>query len=180
MARIAGWKKGKSNNPLIEFWINTHDDTTLYLYSPKFKFEGKFDGYWKITYQANTYKYDSEAEARQHVSKFQKANSVSKSKSPKIKKMTIAELMRAGFRNFDDLKFISKERRDKEFEFRNKYTSNDNYVRKTTLTNTRIHPMYIEDAKLEGLAKEANDTGFGNSVYQTHFKKLYAIQLWRK
>lgn len=70
MINKKGWRKGKIEDPFIELWINNYTGDTLYLYSPKKKFNDKFDDDWKIIYLANEYRYETEQEARNAVKKF--------------------------------------------------------------------------------------------------------------
>jgi hypothetical protein len=44
-------------------------------------------------------------------------------------------------------------------------------VRRGTVTNQELHPMYVED--FEGPEKE--QTGLGNTVYRTFFSELYTL-----
>lgn len=48
-------------------------------------------------------------------------------------------------------------------------------VKKSSMANQRMHPMYIED--YEG--PEKYDTGFGNTVYQTFFAHVYTVETIR-
>lgn len=75
------WRKGNfgkkgihddpfEKSPFVEFWVDELTGNTLYLYSPKKKFEGRFDDDWKIIYLANVYRYGTEEEARNAVKKF--------------------------------------------------------------------------------------------------------------
>lgn len=45
-------------------------------------------------------------------------------------------------------------------------------VTKSSIRNQLIHPMYVEDRKA-GLTAE--DCGFGNTIYKTHFAVLYEL-----
>ena len=45
-------------------------------------------------------------------------------------------------------------------------------VRRVTYSNQLTHPMYISDF----VGAEKNDTGLGNTVYKTHFSKIYTIE----
>ena len=65
------------------------------------------------------------------------------------------------------LNFLSKVNRDKAFDLLKGAGVN---VRKTTSSNVRLHPEYVEDYVGE------IEIGFGNSMYQTPFKKLYKIE----
>lgn len=65
--------------------------------------------------------------------------------------------------------YISKEKRNA----RARELRKQNYlVRKGTLKNQRLHPMYIAD--FEG--PEKNDTGPGNTVYRTLFFRLHKLE----
>jgi hypothetical protein len=66
------------------------------------------------------------------------------------------------------LLFQSKENRDKAFDTLKAYGHNN--IVKGTTSNQRIHPEYVEDYEGE------IETGFGNSMYNTPFKKLYKIE----
>jgi hypothetical protein len=44
-------------------------------------------------------------------------------------------------------------------------------VRKSSITNQLLHPQYVEDFT----GPEKLDTGFGNTVYKTHFGVIYKI-----
>jgi hypothetical protein len=48
-------------------------------------------------------------------------------------------------------------------------------ITRTSHRNQLLHPMYVED--YTGLEK--HDTGFGNTVYKTHFAVLYVLRVWR-
>lgn len=66
------------------------------------------------------------------------------------------------------LHYQSKERRDEAFKIlKDKGIS----AKKTTSSSQEIHPEYIEDYKGE------IETGFGNTMYRTYFKKLYNIEV---
>ena len=43
---------------------------------------------------------------------------------------------------------------------------------RSSVRNQLIHPMYVEDRK-GGLTAE--DCGFGNTIYKTHFAVLYEV-----
>jgi hypothetical protein len=48
--------------------------------------------------------------------------------------------------------------------------------RRTSIKGQLLHPMYVEDYESEtGHVLTAADKGFGNSIYQTYFSTLYAI-----
>lgn len=65
------------------------------------------------------------------------------------------------------LNFMSKVNRDRAFDLLKR---NGISARKTMSSNVRLHPEYVEDYVGE------IETGFGNSMYQTSFKKLYKIE----
>lgn len=100
-----------------------------------------------------------------------------------MKRMTLKELYRAGFRDtVDHETFLSQENRDKRFNELEKLHKNDHdiYFRKTSLSNQRLHPMYIRDANQFGLGEAAADSGFGNTSYMIMHKKLYKIEKWAR
>ena len=66
------------------------------------------------------------------------------------------------------LHFMNKENRDKAFILVKQAGLN---ARKTTSSNQRIHPEYIEDYK------GTIETGFGNSMYNMNFSKLYNLEI---
>ena len=68
------------------------------------------------------------------------------------------------------LKFMSKSNRDIAFKLILK-DINSPAVKKSSVSGQLIHPEYIEDYVGE------IETGFGNSMYQTYFKKLYKIMV---
>lgn len=68
------------------------------------------------------------------------------------------------------LLYIDKTKRDQIY----KELKNKNFnIRRTTHANQLIHPKYIEDYPYD-IPK--NQMGFGNTIYKTHFSKLYAIE----
>jgi hypothetical protein len=71
------------------------------------------------------------------------------------------------FRVKGRLVFIDKANRDKAFDLLKRAGI---VARKTTSSYQRLHPEYVEDYVGE------IETGFGNSMYQTLFKKLYKIE----
>ena len=46
-------------------------------------------------------------------------------------------------------------------------------VKRGNATNQQLHPEYVED--YEG----SIETGFGNSMYQMFWRKLYTLKAWR-
>ncbi len=46
-------------------------------------------------------------------------------------------------------------------------------VRKTSIQNQLLHPMYVEDWPHP---LSAEDKGFGNTIYKTHFSILYSVE----
>ena len=70
--------------------------------------------------------------------------------------------------------YQNKENRDMAFKIlkESDFLKDNNMIaRKTSTTNQNIHPEYIED--YEGTI----EIGFGNSMYQTLFNKLYKIEI---
>lgn len=66
--------------------------------------------------------------------------------------------------------YMNKENRDKAFrELKAKGITN---IRKTSISNQLMHPIYIEDWP-HPLTE--TDKGFGNTIYKTHFSKVYSI-----
>lgn len=61
--------------------------------------------------------------------------------------------------------FLSREKRDEA------YNAAGRRGRRGVVRNQQLHPMYVED--FEG--PEKDDRGFGNTVYKTHFSKLYTL-----
>jgi hypothetical protein len=67
--------------------------------------------------------------------------------------------------------FMRKENRDKAFkEMIEQGITN---IRKCSISNQLMHPMYIEDWPYP---LSQADKGFGNTIYQTHFSKIYSIR----
>ncbi len=67
--------------------------------------------------------------------------------------------------------FMNKANRDKAFkEMKNQGINN---IRKTSMSNQLMHPMYIEDWPYP---LSQADKGFGNTIYKTHFSKVYGIR----
>jgi hypothetical protein len=71
------------------------------------------------------------------------------------------------FRVKGRLTFMSKVNRDRAFDL---LKGAGVVARKTASSNVRLHPEYVEDYVGE------IETGFGNSMYQTPFKKIYKIE----
>ena len=46
-------------------------------------------------------------------------------------------------------------------------------VKKYSVRNQQLHPMYVEDLKD---TVEGRDRGFGNTVYKTYFAVLYGVR----
>ena len=46
-------------------------------------------------------------------------------------------------------------------------------VRRSSIRNQELHPMYVED--LKSSLSEA-DKGFGNTIYKTYFAVLYQVE----
>ena len=69
-----------------------------------------------------------------------------------------------------DKLYQGREARDTEFKRLKDQGLNP---KKYTVRNQLLHPMYVEDLKA-GLTEE--DCGFGNTIYQTHFKVLYGVK----
>jgi hypothetical protein len=67
-----------------------------------------------------------------------------------------------------NLLFQSKENRDARFK---EMKAAGQRVRKSSITNQLLHPQYVEDFT----GPEKLDTGFGNTVYKTHFGVIYKI-----
>lgn len=65
--------------------------------------------------------------------------------------------------------YQSKEKRDQRYK---ELKAKGHNVIRTISSNQLLHPQYVED--YEGAAKY--DTGFGNTVYKTHFPKLYNVE----
>jgi len=65
--------------------------------------------------------------------------------------------------------FMRKENRDKRAR---ELRAQGHKVRKSSWRNQLVHPAYIEDFA----GPEAQDTGFGNTVYKTHFSALYCVE----
>jgi len=65
--------------------------------------------------------------------------------------------------------YQSKDLRDTVY---NQLVREGKSVRKTSISNQQLHPQYVAD--FEGAEKF--DTGFGNTVYKTFFKKLYSVE----
>jgi len=63
------------------------------------------------------------------------------------------------------LHFMKKENRDRAFDL----VKNEFEVRKSVTNSQQLHPEYVEDYEGE------IEVGFGNSMYQTYFKKIYNI-----
>ena len=72
--------------------------------------------------------------------------------------------------NKNKLLFMNKENRDTAFKLILK-DLNTVAIKKSNISNQQTHPEYIEDYK--GLI----ETGFGNDMYKTFFKKLYKIEI---
>jgi hypothetical protein len=73
----------------------------------------------------------------------------------------------ARFERKGRLSFMVKANRDRAF---NLLSAKGVRARKTSSSNQRIHPEYVED--YVGVI----ETGFGNTMYQTPFKKLWKIE----
>jgi len=69
---------------------------------------------------------------------------------------------------------MKKENRDKAFK---EIPGHERYrFRRSSVKNQLIHPMYIEDyEEVTGNKLTAQDKGFGNTIYKTHFGTLYEI-----
>ncbi len=67
--------------------------------------------------------------------------------------------------------FIDKAKRDakaKELQAQGYRT------RRSSMTNQLLHPMYVEDWPTKLTPAEC---GFGNTIYKTHFAKLYEVAI---
>lgn len=67
--------------------------------------------------------------------------------------------------------FQSKQNRDEKFKAV-KAADKHNRFRKYSIRSQLLHPQYVEDFT----GPEKNETGFGNTVYKTHFGVLYGIE----
>jgi hypothetical protein len=65
--------------------------------------------------------------------------------------------------------YMNEGKRDEAY--RTLVNGGNRYVRRGTVTNQELHPMYVED--FEGPEKE--QTGLGNTVYRTFFSELYTL-----
>ena len=70
------------------------------------------------------------------------------------------------------LLFADKGNRDAKYASLRK-SANVLEVRRNSIRNQQIHPMYVEDRK-DGLS--AADCGFGNTIYKTYFPVLYSVE----
>ncbi|RKY29348.1 MAG: hypothetical protein DRP74_08940 [Candidatus Omnitrophota bacterium] len=61
--------------------------------------------------------------------------------------------------------FMSRAKRDKAWRKAGKPG------RRNSVRNQLLHPQYVEDYQ-----GQAVDTGFGNTMYKTHFRVLYSWQ----
>ena len=68
--------------------------------------------------------------------------------------------------------FQSKANRDAEYR---RLKALGMSVTRYTSRNSLLHPMYVADFK----GPEKDDTGFGNTVYKTHFSVLYHVAVER-
>ena len=67
--------------------------------------------------------------------------------------------------------FMDKKKRDDEAV---KLRAQGKDVRVSVSTNQQLHPMYVEDWPYELSQAEK---GFGNTLYRTHFAKLYNVEV---
>lgn len=66
--------------------------------------------------------------------------------------------------------FMNKANRDAA------YKQAGNRGRRSSISNQLLHPMYVEDYEQEtGRKLTQADKGFGNTIYKTHFSKLYLL-----
>lgn len=50
-------------------------------------------------------------------------------------------------------------------------------VKKSSVRNQLLHPMYIKDYEKETKIKLSQaDKGFGNTIYKTHFSAIYIVK----
>ena len=66
--------------------------------------------------------------------------------------------------------YMNKENRDKKAK---ELKANGHVVKKSSHGEALLHPMYVKDWPHQ-LTEQ--DKGFGNTIYQTPFKKLYFVE----
>ena len=68
--------------------------------------------------------------------------------------------------------YMSKENRDAKAR---ELQAQGYQVKRSSASNQLLHPMYVEDypGKLTQV-----ECGFGNTIYNTHFAKLYEVEKW--
>ena len=67
--------------------------------------------------------------------------------------------------------FQSRENRDAKAKV---LQAEGHTVRRSSISNQLLHPQYLEDYGRE-LSRE--ECGFGNTIYKTHFAKLYEVEI---
>ncbi len=70
-----------------------------------------------------------------------------------------------------DKLFMTKENRDKQAQA---WKAQGYAVRKYSVRNQNLHPMYVEDYPYP---LSAEDKGFGNTLYQTIFDRLFGAEI---
>ena len=67
--------------------------------------------------------------------------------------------------------FMSKENRDRKAK---ELQQEGLQVRRSSISNQLLHPMHVEDYPRKLSPEEC---GFGNTIYKTHFSKLYEVKI---
>lgn len=67
--------------------------------------------------------------------------------------------------------YQSRRLRDAHYRELRKQGVSADRLRRYSMRNQCVHPMYIEDYPKQGL-----DTGYGNTVYKTLFGSLYCLE----
>lgn len=72
------------------------------------------------------------------------------------------------------MNFMNLQNRNAEYK---KQIKAGKLVRKTSIRNQLLHPMYVSDYETEtGKVLTDADKGFGNTIYKTYFAALYQIE----